>query len=46
MVEVINQIGHVIGLKTVAEFVGNEEIIKRFKDMCNIIKNLLTIDLI
>jgi len=33
MVESINQVGHVMGLKTVAEFVENDEIIKLLKNI-------------
>jgi EAL domain-containing protein (putative c-di-GMP-specific phosphodiesterase class I) len=28
MVDIINQLGHVMGLKTIAEFVENEDILK------------------
>lgn len=33
MVEAINRIGHVIGAKTIAEFVEHEEILKRLKEV-------------
>lgn len=33
MVESINSIGHVMGLKTIAEFVENEEILKKLKEI-------------
>ena len=33
MVEVINQIGHVMGLKTIAEFVENEEILEALRNL-------------
>ena len=33
MVEVINQIGHVMGLKTIAEFVETEEILDSIRNL-------------
>lgn len=33
MVEAINSLGHVIGLKTIAEFVKNKNIIEHLKDI-------------
>jgi len=31
MVDIINQLGHVMGLKTIAEFVENEDIMKALR---------------
>lgn len=33
MVESINQVGHIMGIQTIAEFVENDEIIARLKDL-------------
>jgi len=33
MVESINSIGHVMGLKTIAEFVENEEVLKKLREI-------------
>jgi EAL domain-containing protein (putative c-di-GMP-specific phosphodiesterase class I) len=33
MVEAINQIGHIMGIQTIAEFVENEEILARITTM-------------
>ncbi len=33
MVEAINKIGHAMGIKTIAEFAQNEEIVKRLRDI-------------
>jgi len=33
MVECINRVGHVIGIRTIAEFVENEAILKKLRDL-------------
>ena len=33
MVSTINSIGEIMGIKTVAEYVGNEEVLKKLQDI-------------
>ena len=33
MVAAINEVGHVMGIKTIAEYVENEQIIKKLRDI-------------